>query len=160
VSHRELLLSKFGNEPADLDANRAGRLSQRQAGRLRRVAWGWVGMNNLALVCLIIFVYTFNWPDPEPSQHVVAGVVAVAVLVVAYRTLRRPYAAARAGVVAGFAGPVVIGPRQGRSLWLTVQGQAFPSPIAGDLLDPRAPYRVYVASGCETVIAVEPDGWA
>jgi xanthosine utilization system XapX-like protein len=159
MAHTEDLLKAFDTSAQELRANRAGRLGNRQARGVRSVAWASLLNSELLVGALIGIVYISSNGTPEPSQHVVAGVLGLIGVLVAYRAMRRPFAASRAGVVECLTGPVAAEQR-GRGEWrLTVAGRTLrlfvdPAALAGG-----ASYRVYVAPAVAQVVAMEPDGW-
>jgi hypothetical protein len=159
MSHREDLLRAFDVSVEELQANRAGRLGNRQARGVRSVAWASI-LNSVLLVgALIGIVYISSNGTPELSQHIVAGVLALIGVLVAYRTLRRPFAASRAGVVECLTGPVAA-EKRGRGEWkLSVAGRTLRLFIDPATLTDGASYRVYVAPAVGQVVAMEPDGW-
>ena len=117
-------------------------------------------LNSALLVgSLIGIVYISSNGRPEPSQHIVAGVLALIGVLVAHRTMRRPFAASRSGVVECLTGPVAT-EKRGRGEWKLTVGERTlrlfidPAALAGS-----APYRVYVAPAVGQVVAIEPDGW-
>lgn len=159
MSHTEDLLTAFDVSADELRANRAGRLGDRQARGVRSVAWGRVLNSGILVGALIGIVYISSNGTPELSQHIVAGVLALMGIFVAYRTMRLPFAASRAGVVECLTGPVAA-QKRGRGEWkLTVAGRTLRLFIDPATLSGSAPYRVYVAPAVGQVVAMEPDGW-
>lgn len=159
MSHTEDLLTAFDVSAEELQANRAGRLGHRQARGVRSVAWASVLNSGLVVGGLIGIVYISSNGTPELSQHIVAGVLALIGALVAYRTMRRPFAASRSGVVECLTGSVAA-EKRGRGEWkLTVAGRTSRLFIDPATLAGGAPYRVYVAPAAGQVVAMEPDGW-
>ena len=158
MSHREDLLAAFDVSAEDLQANRAGRLGSRQARGIRSVAWASVLNSELLVGGLIGVVYISSNGTPELSQHVVAGALALIGLLVGYRTMRRPFAATRAGVVECLTGPVGADKR-GREWRLSVEGRTVRLFTDPAILATGVTYLVYVAPAVGQVVALEPDGW-
>jgi hypothetical protein len=150
------LLRVFHNSPADLEANRAGRLGAGQVRRLRRGALNAVlAMVGIALVFVAIIVFVAAHPI-QPWRWVLIGLVilgAVAVGVHRGTQLRR---AVRDGSVVCLTGPVRVALRGRSGWWLAVDGQSFHLPVRFWHVGPGLEYRVYAAPAAELIVAMEP----
>lgn len=159
MSHRDDILGLFHLGPDDLDANRQGALSQRQARALAQS-----GVRNLLGALLIglalaVIVYAVANKPLVPVQWILASLLAAAVLAVGAVDYRRTRLAARDGRVECLSGPIRL-QSQGRAGWyLHVAGQSFKLPVHFWQLKNDAPYRVYVAPAARRIVALEPDGW-
>ena len=159
MGHREDLLQLLHLGPEDLEANRAGRLSPRQA---RAIAAS--GVRNLAgslffaaLLAAILFLVA-NKPI-VPAQWITATVLGGAVLVVGIVDFNRTRHAAADPQVAILTGPARAQMR-GRAGWyLVIAGRSFRLPVRPWQMKNDAPYRAYVAAKADRIVALEPDGW-
>ncbi len=159
MGHRDELLRLLKISPEDLEANRAGILSQRQARYLvqsgRRNLLGGLVIA-LALAAILFGVAT---KPLAPVQWLLAGALAAAGLIVGYVGYNRTRLAAADPRVECLTGPAHAH-MQGRAGWyLTIAGRSFKLPIQFWHLHNNAPYRVYVAPKADRIISLEPDGW-
>ena len=160
MSHRDDLLQAMGVGTEDLEANRTGVLSPRQARQLVHS-----GIRNLlaSLVIGVILaaILAFVASKPlKPVQWILAGVLALAALAVGIVDLRRTRGAATVGRVECLAGPIQVASRGKQGWHLTVAGKTFRLPVRPWQLKNDAVYRVYVAPLADRIVAMEPDGWA
>jgi hypothetical protein len=142
---RDELLTAFGIGPADLAANRAGRLGPVQ---MRRVLLGAAPGLALAIVLAVVPVFVL----PFGFVFTILGVVWGAMII------RSLLAARRDGTVACLSGTVSVMLlfRQHRGFWITIEGRSFRLPIPPDLLENGAPYRVFYRRSRHRIVAMEP----
>ncbi len=154
---RENLMKVFKLGPEDLDANRAGRLSPREAQHLRTS-----GTNNLllsfvlGLILAALLMFVVHRPL-KPAQPIVAGVIFLAGLAAGIYDFRRCRAAADAGTVETLAGPIQIRSRGKQGMHIQVQNRSFRLPIHFWHLQNGASYRVYVSPRANRIVAIEPE---
>lgn len=159
MGHRDELLKLLKIGPEDLEANRAGTLSPRQARDLvqsgrRNLFGGFV----IALGLAAILFFIADKPL-VPVQCLVAGALGAAGLAVGYVGYRRTRLAAADPRVETITGPARAHMR-GRAGWyLTIGGRSFKLPIHYWHIHNDAPYRVYFAPKADRIISLEPDGW-
>jgi hypothetical protein len=159
MSHREEILHAFGLGPDDIEANRAGQMTERQKQRLMRTGVRDV-LAALVLVAGLAAILAFVAPAPlAPVQVILAAILGVILLVVGSNTYRKCRAAAAAGRVESLAGPARVG-RTKAGFHVTVSGRTFPVPIRFWNIQNGGAYRVYFASGTDQVVAMEPEGWS
>ena len=159
MGHRDDLLRLMNNSPEDLEANRAGRLSPRQA---RRIAQS--GVSNLLgavfiAVALAVIVYAVANKPLMPVQWGLAGLLAVIVLIVGYVDFNRTRQAAADARVEVLAGPVRVEMRRREGWFLVIAGRSLRLPVRPWNVKNDAPYRVYFAPKANRIVALEPDGW-
>jgi hypothetical protein len=159
MGHREELLRRFHLDLEDLEANRRGMLSQRQARLLTQS-----GVRNLLGALLIglaltAILYAVASKPLAPIQWILAAVLAIAALVVGAIDFRRTRQAASEARVECLTGTIHVQMR-GRAGWyLLIDGQSFRLPVhIWDVKD-GASYRVYIAPKAMRIVALEPDGW-
>ena len=159
MGHREELLRRFRLDQEDLEANRRGMLSQRQARSLVRS-----GVRNLLGALLIGLVlaailYAVASKPLAPIQWILAAALAIAVLVVGALDEHRTRLAASEARVECLTGAIRVHMR-GRAGWyLLIDGQSFKLPVHIWDVKNDAPYRVYIAPKARRIVALEPDGW-
>ncbi|HEY1485798.1 MAG TPA: hypothetical protein VGF84_06825, partial [Micromonosporaceae bacterium] len=156
-SHHAELLRVFKNSPADLDANRSGRLGPGQIRRIRRGAVNaMLAMLGAVAVLILIVIFVGARPisGPRWALIVVVGLAGLAVGVYQSRRLRR---ALRDGTVECLVGPIRVTLRGRTGWWLSVADRSFHLPVRFWHVGPGLPYRVYVAPAAELVVAMEPD---
>jgi hypothetical protein len=159
MEHREELLRLFHIGFEDLEANRAGMLSQRQARYLVQS-----GVRNLlgSLViglALAAILYGVASKPLAPIQWILAAVLAAAALIVGYTDYNRTRLAAADHRVECLTGPARAQMR-GRAGWyLVIAGRSFKLPVRFWNVKNDAPYRAYIAPRASRIVALEPDGW-
>jgi hypothetical protein len=159
MGHREDLLRLLHIEVEDLQANRAGKLSSRQARYLVQS-----GMRNLLgslLIGLLLafILYAVASKPLAPVQWGLAAVLAAAALIVGYIDYDRTRRAAADGVVESLSGPARAR-RRGRSGWyFIIAGRSFRLPVRPWHIKNDAPYRVYIAPRAGRIVSLEPEGW-
>jgi hypothetical protein len=159
MGQREELLRLMRLSQEDLEANRAGVLSQRQA---RSIVQS--GLRNLLGALLIglalaTLLYAVASKPLAPIQWLLAAALAAAVLTVGYLDYRRTRLAAAERRVECLRSSVRVY-RRGRAGWyLTIAGRAFKLPMHFWQVHNDAPYRVYVAPKAKRIVCLEPDGW-
>jgi hypothetical protein len=158
VSHRDKLLGAFGNEPADLEANRRGRLGPGQARRMLRSGW-----NNIVaalfggLVLAAILIFVADRPL-KPAQWITSLILFGALLATAIFYQKKVRAAVARGEVETFIGPVVVQMIHGGYAIDTGMG-VFKLPVRPWNVKSGEKYRVYVAQPSRVVVGMEPEGW-
>jgi hypothetical protein len=159
MGQREELLRLMRLSQEDLEANRAGLLSQRQA---RSIVQS--GLRNLLGaflmgLALAAILYAVASKPLALIQWLLAAALAAAVLIVGYVDYRRTRLAAADRRVECLRGPVHVH-RRGRTGWyLAIAGRSFKLPVHFWHVQNDAPYRVYVAPRAKRVVSLEPDGW-
>ncbi len=159
MGHREELLRRFHLDREDLEANRRGLLSRRQARSLVRS-----GVRNLLGSLLIglalaAILYAVASKPLAPIQWILAAALATAALVVGALDHRRTRLAASEARVECLTGAIRVQMR-GRAGWyLLIDGQSFKLPVHIWDVKNDAPYRVYIAPKARRIVALEPDGW-
>jgi hypothetical protein len=159
MGQREELLRLMRLSQEDLEANRAGLLSQRQA---RSIVQS--GLRNLLGaflmgLALAAILYAVASKPLALIQWLLAAALAAAVLIVGYVDYRRTRLAAADRRVEGLRGPLHVH-RRGRTGWyLAIAGRSFKLPVHFWHVQNDAPYRVYVAPRAKRVVSLEPDGW-
>lgn len=157
ANQHDELLRAFHLEAVDLDANRAGRLSNAQARQLRRSGW-----NNLLLTLVVgvilaaILAFVANKPL-KPAQYITALILFGVTLAVGIFHFRKTHAAAAEGRVECLTGPVQVQSRGKQGFFLSVAGKSFKLPVRPWHVGNGAHYRVYIASRAELIVAMEPD---
>lgn len=141
----------YNAEPAALECNRRGVLSQRQRTALRRSGVQWAG---LCLPGTALLVLALHLPSGKAASSLgAAGGMAV---VVGLLYLWRRWAAARSGVVECIVGQISRYSRLGISQ-LTVRHRTLLVPASCPAVS-GGRYRLYVAAKAWLVVAVEPAG--
>ena len=159
MEHREELLRRFHLGPEDLEANRRGMLSQRQARYLVQS-----GVRNLlgSLViglALAAILYAVASKPLAPIQWLLAAALAAAALTVGYIDYHRTRLAAVDPRVECLSGPARVQMR-GRAGWyLVIAGHSFKLPMHVWDLKNDDPYRAYIAPKAKRIVSLEPDGW-
>ena len=159
MGQREDLLRLMRLSQEDLEANRAGLLSQRQA---RSIVQS--GLRNLLGALLIglalaAILYAVASKPLALIQWLLAAALAAAVLIVGYVDYRRTRLAAADRRVECLRGPVRVY-RRGRTGWyLAIAGRSFKLPMHFWHVQNDAPYRVYVAPKANRIVSLEPDTW-
>jgi hypothetical protein len=159
MGHREELLRLFHLGPEDLEANRRGMLSQRQARYLVES-----GVRNLlgSLViglALAAILYAVASKPLAPIQWILAAALAAAALTVGYIDYHRTRLAAVDARVECLRGPIRAQMR-GRAGWyLVIAGRSFKLPVRFWDVKNDDPYRAYIAPKANRIVSLEPDGW-
>jgi hypothetical protein len=159
MGHREELLRLFHLGPEDLEANRRGMLSQRQARYLVES-----GVRNLlgSLViglALVAILYAVASKPLAPIQWILAAALAAAALTVGYIDYHRTRLAAVDARVECLRGPIRVQMR-GRAGWyLVIAGHSFKLPVRFWDVKNDDPYRAYIAPKANRIASLEPDGW-
>jgi hypothetical protein len=159
MGHREELLRRLQLGPEDLEANRRGVLSQRQARYLvRRGVRSLLGALIIGLA-LAAVLYAVASKPLAPVQWILAAALAAAALTVGYIDYRRARLAALDSRVECLTGPARIQMR-GRAGWyFIIAGRSFKLPVQFWNVKNDAPYRAYIAPKSNRIVALEPDGW-
>jgi len=155
-THREELLRAYRIGPADIAANRAGRLGPGQVRRLRRNIW----VNTLAVTPLIATVVLLAVLLPRRGivQYFVFALVIGLFLLMLWSWVRGIRRSLRAGVVECLTGPVTITSSRSGS-FLTVQGKRLRLWTLYWHVGRGRTYRVYFVPAARLVVALEPEGW-
>lgn len=159
MGHRDELLRLFNIGVEDLEANRAGTLSQRQARYLRQS-----GIQNLILSLVIVLflaaiLFGVATKPLAPIQWILTSVLSAIVLVIGYREYSKTRLAAADPRVECLTGPARI-KRRGRAGWyLVIAHRDFKLPAHHKNMKSDANYRVYIAPKANRIVAIEPDGW-
>jgi hypothetical protein len=156
--HRLELLRVFKNTPADLDANRLGRLGPGQLRRLRRSAANSVLIMVAVAVAFIVIILLVGTRPIAPWRWGLIAVVALGGLALGVQRSGELRRALRAGTVADLTGPVRVRMQGRTGWWLTVADQSFHLPVRSSHVDTGLPYRVYVAPAAKLIVAMEPAG--
>jgi hypothetical protein len=157
--HRSELLRAFRVGDEDIEANRMGALGRRQAQRLVRSGYLNLFMAAALAAAVLVILFAVAERPFKPVQVILAVGLVAALLTLGVVMLLRSSAAAAAGQVDCFAGPV-FAHMQGRAGWyLTVADQSFKLPVQYWHVQNEAPYRVYVVPRAKRIVAMEPDGW-
>jgi len=159
MGHREELLRRFHLDIQDLEANRRGLLSQRQA---RALVWS--GVRNLLGALLIglvlaVILYAVASKPLAPIQWILAAALAIAAVVVGAIDVRRTRQAASEARVECLTGAIRIQMRGYAGWYLLIDGQSFKLPVHIWDVKNNASYRVYIAPKARRIVALEPDGW-
>lgn len=159
MGRREELLRRFHLDREDLEANRHGQLSQRQARALVRS-----GVRNLLGALLIglalaAILYAVASKPLAPIQWILAAVLAAAALVVGAIDFRRTRQAASEARVECLTGAIRVQMRSRAGWNLLIDGQSFRLPVHIWDVKNGASYRVYIAPTARRIVALEPDGW-
>jgi hypothetical protein len=159
MTHREKLLQQMHLTDKDLEANRAGVLSQRQKqGIIQSGLRNLVGAVGISIGLAAILYFVVDKPL-VPVQWIVASMLAGAVLIVGFVDFNRTRRAAADGRVECFTGPVQVQARRREGYFLEVEGRSFRLPVHFWHVQNNAPYHVYVATKANRIVALEPDGW-
>jgi len=160
VDYRDELLRAFHMRAEDLDANRAGRLGDRQARRLSRGGTCAL-LLGIAMATAVVAIVVLVAERPlEPVQVVLAALLAGAVLAVGAVMFHRGRAAARRSTVLRVTGPTFARMR-GRAGWYLIVGQrSFRLPIRFWHVKNGETYHVYFTPIGNLIVAMEPAGWA
>jgi hypothetical protein len=156
VSNSEELLRAFRVEPADLEANRSGRLGPTQVERLRRNVW----INALVVLppqlLLVAFVV---FADASATGHILAGGLFVLLTVAELSWARRVQRVIREGSVRCLRGKATLRRSIQSGTWLSVGGERNRLWAPARHVVPGGEYRVYVAPQARLVLAMEPESW-
>ena len=159
MGHRDELLKLFKLGIEDLEANRAGALSERQARYLNQNA-----IQNIILAVLIVgflaaVLFGVATRPLAPVQWILTGILAAIVLAIGFSEVRKSRLAAADPHVECLSGPARIRAR-GRAGWFLVIAQRdFKLPAHHKNMRSDANYRVYIAPKANRIVAMEPDGW-
>jgi hypothetical protein len=159
MGQREELLRLFHIGPDDLEANRRGMLSQRQARYLVQS-----GVRNLLgslviVLALAVILYAVASKPLAPIQWILAAALAAGALIVGYAGYNRTRLAAKDHRVECLTGPARA-QMHGRAGWyLLIAGQSFKLPVHFWHVKNDAPYRAYIAPRASRIVSLEPDGW-
>jgi hypothetical protein len=159
MGHCEKLLRRFRLGLEDLEANRRGMLSQRQAHYIVQS-----GVRNLvgSLViglALAAILYGVASKPLAPIQWILAAALAAAALSVGAIDYHRTQLAVGDPRVECLRGAVCVHMR-GRAGWhLVIDGRSFKLPVHVWDVKNDAPYRVYIAPKAKRIVSLEPDGW-
>jgi hypothetical protein len=159
MGQREELLRLMRLSQEDLEANRAGLLSQREA---RSIVQS--GLRNLLGALLIglalaAVLYAVASKPLAPIQWLLAAALAAAALIVGYVDFRRTRLAAAERRVECLKGSVHV-QKRGRAGWyLVIAGRSFKLPVHFWHVQNDVPYRVYVVPRANRIVSLEPDGW-
>jgi hypothetical protein len=157
ASHREELLRAFRIGPADLEANRAGRLGPGQIRRLRRNIW--INLAAAAVLAAPIIAFAILSPRKNVVHYTICGIALGLVVLMAVAWIRGIRRALRAGAVVCFAGPVTVQSQSRGGTTLIVQAEHVRLWTGYWHVGRGLPYQVYVAPAAKLVVAMEPDGW-
>jgi hypothetical protein len=156
VSNSEELLRAFRVEPADLEANRSGRLGPTQAERLRRNVW----INALAVLPLQLLLVAFLvFADPSEIGFFLAGGLLVVLTVAELSWALRVHRVIREGTVRCLRGRASLRRSVQSGTWLSVAGERNRLWARARYVVPGGDYRVYVAPQARLVVAMEPESW-
>jgi hypothetical protein len=153
------LMRAFRIGPDDLEANRAGQLSDRQVKRL--ISSGMLNLLGTAAIAAAVSAILFLVAEKplKPVQVMIAVVLSASALTVGIAMFVRTRAAVAAGRVDCVTGPAFARLR-GRAGWyLRVEDRSFRLPVQFWRIENGAPYRVYVTPKVNRIVAMEPDGW-
>jgi hypothetical protein len=156
AEHRLELLRLFKNTPADLDANRLGRLGPGQLRRMRRSAANSVLLAVAVAVVFIVLILLVGTRPIAPWRWGLIVVVALGGLAIGIQRSRELRRALRAGTVEDLTGPVQARMQGRNGWWLTVADRSFRLPVRFWHVGSDRPYRVYVALTAELIVAMEP----
>lgn len=159
MGHREDLLGHLRLTGEDLEANRAGTLSPRQARAIvQSGVQNLLGAVVIGLGLAAILYFVANKPL-VPIQWILAGGLTGAALLVGLYDFNRTRRAAADARVETLVGPVRVYAQRRSGWFLEVAGRSFRLPVQPWKLQNGAPYRVYFAPGANRIVALEPDGW-
>lgn len=156
-NHREEMMEQFHIGPEDLQANRSGVLTKRQARRLERIGlWSLAGALLIGLFLAATLYFVAEKPL-VPIQWVLAGILFLAALAVGGTDFWRALLAAHDGKVACLTGTVRtrLVPRAG--WFLRVDGRSFRLPTKYWHVRDGGRYRVYIAPKARKIVAMDPD---
>lgn len=159
MGHRDDLLRVFHLDAGDLEANRAGKLSQGQARRLVRS--GYLNVVGAVVIGIGLAAILFGVARKPlaPVQWILASALFLAALAVGIGYMRRTGAAAADGRVECLTGPVRA-QRAGKAGWyLHVADRSFRLPVRPGQVRDGMQYRVYFAPRANVIVAMEPEGW-
>jgi hypothetical protein len=151
------LLRAFRIGPGDIEANRAGRLGERQVARLRRSIW--FNVAGAAVLQLGVIGVGYFWAVRAVVSWVVLGLVFVLFAALEVRWIRQLRRVVRDGTVRCLVGPVTVQTMQRGGTWLVVQGERNRLWAAYWHVGRGREYRVYVAPAAKLIVAMEPEGW-
>jgi hypothetical protein len=159
MGHREELLRLFHLGPEDLEANRRGMLSQRQARYLLQS-----GLRNLLGSLLIglalaAVLYAVASKPLVPIQWLLAAVLGVAALTVGSVDYYRTRLAASDPRVECLRGAARVQMRSRAGWYLVIAGRSFKLPVHFWDVKNDASYCVYIAPKAKRIVSLEPDGW-
>jgi hypothetical protein len=154
VSNREELLHAFRVTPADIEANRAGRLGPGQVQRLRLNIW----INVLVVLPMQLLLIAFVvFAGPAALGLIFAGVLFVLLTIAELSWALRIRRVIREGTVRGLRGRVALRRSISSGTWLSVGGQRNRLWAGARYVLPGGDYRVYVAPLARLVVAMEPE---
>ena len=159
MGHREELLRLFHLGPEDLEANRRGVLSQRQARYLvQRGVRNLLGSLLIGLA-LAAILYGVASKPLAPVQWILAAALAAAAVTVGYIDYHRARHAALDARVESLTGLARVQMR-GRAGWyLVIAGRSFKLPVHFWDVKNDGLYRAYIAPKANSIVLLEPDGW-
>jgi hypothetical protein len=154
VSNREELLHAFRVTPADIEANRAGRLGPGQVERLRRNVW----VNVLVVLPMQLLLIAFVvFAGPAAFGFIFAGVLFALLTIAEVSWARRIQRVIRKGTVHPLRGRVTLRRSISSGTWLAVGGERNRLWASARYVLPGGDYRVYVAPAARLVVAMEPE---
>jgi len=162
MGHRDELLKLYHIGVEDLEANRTGRLSNRQAQYLRQNGIRSVILTIIIIGVLAAVLFGVATKPLAPIQWILTGILAALVFAIGYNDYSKLRLAAADPRVECLTGPARI-QRRGRAGWyLSIAHRDFKLPAHSKIMKSDANYRVYIAPKApreSCIVALEPDGW-
>jgi hypothetical protein len=156
VSNNDELLRAFRVEPADLEANRSGRLGPGQIERLRRNIW----TNALVVLPIQLLLVAFVIvAEPSTTGIILAGGLFMLLTVAELSWARRIQRVIREGSVRCLRGKARLRRSVQSGTWLSVGGERNRLWAPARYVVPGGEYRVYIAPVARLVVAMEPESW-
>jgi hypothetical protein len=162
MGHRDELLRLFRIGLEDLEANRAGTLSQRQAHYFKQNGIRSVILSLGIVLFLAVILFGVASKPLVPIQWILTSILAAIVLAIGYNDYSKLRLAAADPRVECLTGPTRIR-KLGRAGWyLSIANRSFKLPAHSRIMKSDAAYRVYIAPKApreSCIVAIEPDGW-
>ena len=162
MGHRAELLKLYHIGVEDLEANRAGKLSQRQAGYLRQNSIRSVILALVIVGVLVAVLFGVATKPLAPIQWILIAILSAIVFSIGYNDYSKLRLAAADLRVECLTGPTRIR-RRGRAGWyLSIAYRDFKLPAHSRIMKSDAAYRVCIAPKApreSCIVALEPDGW-
>jgi hypothetical protein len=159
MSHRNELLSAYHLEIEDLEANRAGTLSNRQAQYLKLGAIRSIILTIIIIAFLAAVLFGVATKPLVPIQWILTSILCAIVFAIGFQDVSKSRLAVADQRVECLLGPARIQSR-GRAGWyLAIAHRDFKLPVHQRNMRSEANYRVYIAPKANCIVAIEPDGW-
>lgn len=155
--HRQEMMQQFHIGPEDLEANKSGVLTRRQARRLERSGLkSLIGALLIGLFLAAVLAFVAEKPL-VPVQWILSGLLFLAALAIGGTDFWRALLAASDGKVECLAGTVRTRLVSQAGWYVRVEGRSFRLPMQHWRVRDGGQYRVYIAPKARKIVAMDPD---